>query len=69
MYVVSTTWLKDDIANALCGIAKDAKRRMRRQREGCTEYDAGYFDALAAIADVLGVHVDELPTEAERQPR
>lgn len=63
MYVVSMSWLKDDIVNVLEALVQAAQKRA--QRHGWYEYEDGYMAAIADAAKALGVQVS-LPIEAER---
>lgn len=68
MYVTSTAFLKDDIANILAGIARVAAN-MAQQGRADAQYQHGYNDALAAVATALGIYVAPLAQSAaeERQ--
>ncbi len=67
MYVTSTAFLKDDLANIILAIA------MAARHGNSQEYRAGFYDALAALAQAPGVYVQGITqpaslTEQEDRP-
>jgi len=69
MYVTSTAFLKDDIANVLSGIAKACppEHLLRDLRGDPGPYLQGYYDALDAVATALGLYVEGLPRKEPRR--
>lgn len=66
MYVTSTAFLKDDLANVLAGIARAAANTAAQGKPNA-QYQRGYNDALAAVATALGIYVAPLAQSADEE--
>lgn len=71
MYVTSTAFLKDDLANVLSGIARACPpdQVLCARHTNSALYLEGFYDALDAVATALGVHVEGLPRKEKPQGR
>jgi hypothetical protein len=69
MYVTSTAFLKDDVANVLSGIVRACPPDyvLSALHENPTHYLEGFYDALDAVATALGVYVEDLPSREARR--